>query len=54
MSYLIEKWKNVYVSCPLIGFTLVEKLRNFDFRSHSNKLIFFDKKIYVARFEYVQ
>ena len=39
-------------SFPSFGFTLVIKLRNFDFESHSNTLIFFDKKIYDIRFEY--
>ena len=33
-----------FVSLPLFGFTLVIKLRNFDFASHWNTLIFFDKK----------
>ena len=30
-----------FVSFTLFGFTLVIKLRNFDFESHSNTLIFF-------------
>ena len=34
-----------FVSCPLFWFTLVIKLRNFDFVSHWNNLIFFDQKI---------
>ena len=34
-------------------FTLVLKLRNFDFKSQWKTLIFFDKKIYDVRFEYV-
>ena len=33
-----------FVSFPLLGFTLVIKLRNFDFESHWNTLMFFDKK----------
>ena len=33
-----------FVSFTLSGFTLVIKLRNFDFESHSNTLIFFDPK----------
>ena len=41
-----------FVSFLLFGFTLIIKLRNFDFESHSNAVIFFDKKIGV-RFEYV-
>ena len=41
-----------FVSLLLLGFTLIIKLRNFDFESHSNAVIFFDKKIDV-RFEYV-
>ena len=40
------------VSFPLFGFTLVIKLRNFDFESHLNTLIFFDKKRYGVTFEY--
>ena len=35
------------------GFTLVIKLRNFDFESHWNTSIYFDKKRYGVRFEYV-
>ena len=31
-------------SFPLFRFTLVIKLRNFDFESHRNTLLFFDKK----------
>ena len=42
-----------FVSFPLFGFTLVIKLGNFDFESHVNTLIFFDKKRYVVRFEYI-
>ena len=42
-----------FVSIPLFGFTLVIKMRNFDFESHGNSLIFFDKKRYDVRFEYV-
>ena len=33
-----------FVSIPLFGFTLVIKLRNFDFESHLDTLICFDKK----------
>ena len=33
-----------FVSFPLSGFTLVVKLRNFEFESHCNTLIFLDKK----------
>ena len=33
------------VSVPLLGFTLVIKLRNFDFEKHAHTLIFFDKKM---------
>ena len=43
-----------FVSFPLFGFTLVIKLRNFDFESSWNTLILFDKKIYDVRFEYVR
>ena len=42
-----------FVSFPLFGFILVIKLRNFDFESHCNALIFFDIKTYSLRFEYV-
>ena len=42
-----------FVSFPLFGFTCVIKLRNFDLESHLNASIFFDKKIYGIRFEYV-
>ena len=36
--------KSDFVSFPLFRFTLVIKLRNFDFKSHWNTLAFFDKK----------
>ena len=32
------------VSIPLFGFTLVIKLRNYDFKCHWNNLIYFEKK----------
>ena len=35
------------------GFTLVIKLRNFNFESHWNALIFFDKRRYDVRIEYI-
>ena len=35
-----------FVSFPLFGFTLVIKLRNFDFESHWNTLIFLIKKVW--------
>ena len=41
-----------FVSFPLLGLTLVVKLRNFGFEGSSNALIFFDTKNYV-RFDYV-
>ena len=34
-----------FVSFQLFGFTLVIKTRNFNFESHWNTLIFFDKKV---------
>ena len=34
-----------FVSFPLFRFTLVIKLRNFDFKGHQNTSIFFDKKV---------
>ena len=42
-----------FVSFALFGFTLIMKLKDFDFESHRNTLIFFDKKRYNVRFEYV-
>ena len=42
-----------FVSFALLGFTLVIKLRKFDFESHWNTLIFFDKEKHDVRFEYV-
>ena len=42
-----------FVSFPLLGFTLVIKLRKFDFGSHWNTLIFFAKKRYGFRFQCV-
>ena len=42
-----------FVSIPLFGFTSVIKVRNFDFESHWNILIIFDKEGYGVRFEYV-
>ena len=44
----------VSVSFPLFGFTLVIKLRNSNSESHSNTLVYIDKKKrYAVRFEYV-
>ena len=37
-----------FVSFPLFGFNVVIKLRNVDFESHWNTLIFFDKKDIVS------
>ena len=42
-----------FVPFPLLGFTLVIKLKNFDFESHWNTLIYLDKKRYAVRVEYV-
>ena len=42
-----------FVSIPLLGLVLVIKLRNFNFKSHGNILIIFDKERYGVRFEYV-
>ena len=42
-----------FVSFSLFGFTLVKKLRNFDFERHVNIAIIFDKERYGVRFEYV-
>ena len=38
-----EKISN-FVSFSLFGFTLVIKLRNFDFKGHENTSMFSDKK----------
>ena len=47
-------WKiSDYVSLPLFEFTLAINLRNFDFKSHWNTFIIFDRKRYGVRFEYV-
>ena len=48
-------WKNVWyiASFSLSGFTLVIKLRNFDFKILWNTLTYFGEKIYGVRFEYV-
>ena len=40
-----------FFSFPLFGSTLIIKLRNFDFKSHLNTLIFSNKKN-VVRFDY--
>ena len=42
-----------FVSFLLFRFTLVIKLRNFDFESHWNTLIFFGRKRHGIIFEYV-
>ena len=44
-----------FVSLPLFWFTftLVINMKNLDFESHRITLIFFDKKRYGVRFEYV-
>ena len=42
-----------FVSFPLFGFNLVLKLRKFDLESNGNTLIFFDRKRYCVKFEYV-
>ena len=39
-----------FVSVPLFGFTLAIKLRNSDFESHWNTIIFFDKERYGVGF----
>ena len=39
-----------FVSIPLFRFTLVIKLRNFNFESHWNILMFFNKETYDVRF----
>ena len=47
-----EKMSN-FVSFPLLGFTVVIKLKKIDFESHWNNWILFDKKRYDIRFKYV-
>ena len=42
-----------FVSFLLFRYTLNITLKNFDFESHEDILIFFDKKRYNVRFEYV-
>ena len=37
-----------FVSFPFFGFTLVIKLRNFDFECHWNTSLFFDEKDIVS------
>ena len=44
----------ILFSFPMFGVTLVIKLRNFDFESHRNILIFLYKKRYGVRLECVQ
>ena len=63
-QYFTTKWKIMsdsnmshrktsdFVSFLLLGFTLVIKVKNFDFESHWNALIYFDKKKYCVRFEW--
>ena len=52
LEYLLRKMSD-FVSIPLFGFTLVIKLRNFDFESHWNISVTFDKQRYGVRFEYI-
>ena len=40
---LFHKDLSHYVSFPLFGFTLVMKLRNFEFENHLNTLLFYKK-----------
>ena len=42
-----------FVSFPSFRFTLVIKLRNFDFESHRNTFMFFNKNDITSRFDYV-
>ena len=42
-----------FVSFLLFRYTLNITLKNFDFESHEDILIVFDKKRYNVRFEYV-
>ena len=46
-------WNIWFFSFPLFGLTLVIKPRNFDFECHWNTLIYFDKKRYGVRIEFV-
>ena len=66
ISVFFEQWKMMsdlnmsiekisdFVSYPLFGFALVIKLRDSAFESHWNTLIFFNKRRYDVRFEYVR
>ena len=51
-EYVPWKMSN-FVSFPLFGFTLGIKFRDFYCESHWNTLIFFWKRIYYLRLEYV-
>ena len=39
-----EKKMSDFVSFPFFGFTIVIKLRSFNFESHQNTSMFFDQK----------
>ena len=53
MSDLNMSHGTYFVSFQLFEFALVIKLRNFDFKSHGNTVIFLVKKYIDVRFEYV-
>ena len=40
----MKKKMSYFVSFPFFGFTIVIKLRNFNFESHQNTSMFFDRK----------
>ena len=52
LNMFFEKMTD-FILFPLFRFTLIIKLRNFDFESYLNTLIFFKKKIYDVRFQYI-
>ena len=52
LNMFFEKMTD-FILFPLFRFTLIIKLRNFDFESYLNTLILFKKKIYDARFQYI-
>ena len=43
--YITHKKISDFVLFPLFEFTLVTRMRNFDFRSHCNTLFFLSKKM---------
>ena len=44
-SYMSHREMSCFISFSLFGFTLVIKLRNFDFKDHQNTFNVFDQKM---------